>query len=124
MNHPLKICLVDDNPAITELLEDHFLVSKIDCEAVSFNDPEEAMHYLDEHDEIDVTITDFHMGKWSGFDVIEHTPREGLTILISGHITEEEKQRLDPSRVVFFDKPFSMNKIDEAIIAYSNRLSA
>ena len=124
MNHPLKICLVDDNPAITELLSDHFEFSAIDCEAISFNDPEEAIHYLDEHHEVDITITDFHMGKWTGFDVIEHTPKEGLAILISGHITEEEKKRLDPERVVFFDKPFSMNQIDQAILKWSHRLSA
>ncbi len=124
MNNPLKICLVDDNPAITELLEDHFTFSSIECEAISFNDPEEAIHYLDDHQSTDVTITDFHMGKFTGFDVIEHTPATGLTILLSGHISDEEKKHIDPERVVFFDKPVSMKQLDQAINDYSQKLSA
>lgn len=124
MGHPLQICLVDDNPAITELLEDHFHFSSIECEAVSFNDPVEAIHYLDDHPATDVTITDFHMGKFTGFDVIEHTPNNGLTILISGHISEEEKSHIDPSKVVFFDKPLSMKQLDNAIRDFSERLTA
>ncbi len=121
MDHPLKICVVDDNPAITELLEDHFLFSTIECEAISFNDPQEAIHYLDAHPSTDVTITDFHMGKYNGLDVIEHTPDSGLTILISGHISDEEKCCLDSSKVIFFDKPLSMKQLDKAIQCHSKR---
>lgn len=124
MNHPLQICLVDDNPVITELLEDHFEFSDIECEMITFNDPGKAMEYLDAHPQTDITITDFHMGAYTGFDVIEHTPDSGLTILISGHITEEEKKKLDPSKVIFFDKPLSMKQLDAAIIRFSSKMSA
>lgn len=124
MNQKLTICLVDDNPEITELLQDHFEFSKIDCESISFNDPSKAMEYLDTHPYTDITITDFHMGKYNGFDIINHSPDEGLTILMSGHITEEEKDLLDPDKVIFFDKPLSMKKLDDVIIEYSQQISA
>ncbi len=124
MNNPLKICLIDDNPAITELLEDHFMFSPIECESISFNDATEAINYLDGHQSTDVTITDFHMGAFTGFDVIPHAPDSGLTILISGHISEEEKRHIDPEKVIFFDKPLSMKQLDRVIVEFSNRMTA
>jgi len=124
MNHPLKICVVDDNPVMTELLEDHFKFGKLDCDPVIFNDPEQAIHYLDDHPKTDVTITDYHMGKFTGADVIHHTPRSGLTILISGHITPQEIKDIVEHPVVFFEKPVSMKQIDEAILTYSSRKTA
>lgn len=123
MKEPLNICVVDDDPIITELLEDHFRFSDIECTPVAFNDPEQAIHYLDEHPLTDVTITDYHMGKYTGADVIHHTPKNGLTILISGDITAGEMKEIDKSKVLFFDKPISMKQIDDAIRSFSRQIA-
>ena len=120
MNKHISICIVDDNPMITELLTDHFQFSNIDCDITSFNNPDRAISYLDEHKDIDVLITDFHLGGKTGKDIIEHTQsQKTLKILISGHISENELSQFDLSNINFFDKPLKMKELDNTIIQYS-----
>ncbi len=121
MNNNITICLVDDNPEITELLECHLQHSPINCKAVSFNDPALAIDYVKEGNPAEVVITDFHMGEINGYDVLNSVPDESFKIVVSGHITDAERTLIKKTDAVFFDKPIIMRELDQAILQHINR---
>lgn len=110
-----NICIVDDSYEVTELLEDYLEVSSLDCTIHTFNQPTEAINYLREHEDVDILITDFHMGKYTGLDVIRATQKDALKIVISGDINREELRTLRKVGVTYHDKPVSMKEIETDI---------
>lgn len=110
-----NICIVDDSYEVTELLEDYLEVSDLDCTIHTFNQPTEAINYLREHQDVDILITDYHMGKYTGLDVIRATPKEALKIVISGDINRDELRTLRKVGVTYHDKPISMKEIETDI---------
>ena len=122
MKTPIEICLVDDNPNITELLECHFLYSKVDCKSVSFNDPQKAIDYISHENSLKVLITDYHMGEISGYDVIKSTPDDICKIVISGNVDREEMNLISSENAIFFDKPIDMNSLASAILDYIKKV--
>lgn len=114
-----NICIVDDSHEVTELLEDYLEVSDLDCTIHTFNKPTEAINYLKEHQEVDILITDFHMGRYTGLDVIKATPKAALKIVISGDINRDELRTLKRVGVTYHDKPVSMKEIETDIKEFS-----
>lgn len=110
-----NICIVDDSVEVTELLEDYLEVSNLDCTIHTFNQPTEAISYLREHQDVDILITDFHMGRYTGLDVIRATRKEALKIVISGDINRDELRTLRKVGVTYHDKPVSMKEIETDI---------
>ncbi len=113
-----NICIVDDRFEVTELLEDYLAISNTDCTVHTFNQPTEAIRYLQKHQDIDILITDFHMGRYTGLDIIRATSKKALKIVISGNINGEEMKALRKEGVTFHDKPLTMKDISSDILHF------
>ncbi|MGM0444018.1 MAG: response regulator, partial [Fibrobacterota bacterium] len=61
----MNICIIDDSSDITELLKEYLLLSDIHCSITTFNNPQRAIAYIQRRQDIDVLITDMHMGAFS-----------------------------------------------------------
>ncbi len=118
----MHICIVDDHPEMTDLLEDYLDISDIDCDVDAFNNPKEAIDYLRDHDDIDILITDYHMGRYTGMDVLRETPANTLKIVISGDINREEMRGLKRTGAHFHDKPVPMKAIETEIRDFCEHL--
>ncbi|ERP31727.1 response regulator [Chitinivibrio alkaliphilus] len=107
----MKICIIDDSEEITDLLRDYLAVSDIDCTVDTYNNPEEAIKYLKGCHDTDILITDMHMGKVSGLDVIKATGQRAIKMVISGNISETEILHLETMNIKFYDKPINIKEL-------------
>jgi cyclic di-GMP phosphodiesterase len=85
-----KILVVDDEEIITTTLA-NFLFVELEAEAVTFNDPEKALAWL-QHNDVDLMISDFLMPGLDGIKLLAaarsihpHSPR----ILLTGYADKE-----------------------------------
>lgn len=108
-----KIVLVDDCKDFLKTLAE-FLESSKHFEIASFSNPEEALSYMLDKDDIYSIITDYEMPKMNGFQLIKSIlgkkPNMKI-ILMSGHDTSYIK-KVASSYDVSLDKVYLLDKLD------------
>ncbi len=111
----IKICVVDDEKYISELIKE--LLARRGYDVVSFTDPIELIEFMGDHKsnggkaEIDLLISDYSMPKCTGVEMTRQLRKNGVSvpvILMSGYpniISEAEKNELNIAEIIA--KPFS-----------------
>jgi PAS domain S-box-containing protein len=117
-NTHLKILAIDDEPVLSRILGR--MLDYMGHEAVTFNDPEKAIQYLQQNpDKIDVVITDLGMPKMTGWDVANavNKIRENLpVILVTGWSLEDSAETLNYHKVsALITKPYTSQHLLEAL---------
>ena len=87
-----QIVLLDDQEDTLLLLE-HLLKSQVDCDIITFTDPEESILYIKETPNVDLLCTDLLMPKIDGFEVIKRInqlqfPPRIVVITASDHLSD------------------------------------
>ncbi|MGM0444028.1 MAG: hypothetical protein ACQEQV_07565, partial [Fibrobacterota bacterium] len=77
----------------------------------TFNNPQRAIAYIQRRQDIDVLITDMHMGAFSGFDVLRATGMNAIKMVISGDISPPEMGSLERMGIRFYDKPLNVKQL-------------
>lgn len=119
----INICIVDDHREVTDLLQEYLSHSSISCDVTVFNKPESAIDWLQSsQSQIHILITDFHMGKYTGLDILKASPDGILKIVLSGNINIDEINNLRQRGARFFEKPVPMKTILSEVESYSSSL--
>ncbi len=106
------ILLVDDDEAVRETSAE--MLQELGYTVVQATDGHAALGMLDEHDDVDVMVTDVRMPGMSGLELSEIVGRrfqDLRVILISGYFLPQPINRR------FLQKPFRIRELDEAIRA-------
>jgi response regulator RpfG family c-di-GMP phosphodiesterase len=85
-----NIVVVDDEKFICEIIKE-ILATEKKYNPVFFNSPVRALEYIRTHP-VDLVLTDFFMGRYSGMDILEATQKyhpEAIIIMMTGHPTIE-----------------------------------
>jgi DNA-binding NtrC family response regulator len=85
-----KIVLVDDEPLVTTALR-NLLLLELDIEAITFNDPREALRSIDT-DRVELIISDFLMPDLDGIQLLRaarSVQPEAPRILLTGYADKE-----------------------------------
>ncbi len=104
------ILLVDDDETVRETSAD--MLEELGHTVLQAADGDSALVLLDEHDEIDVMVTDIRMPGMSGLELSELAGQRFLhlkIILISGYFLPQPINRR------FLQKPFRIRDLDQAI---------
>lgn len=104
------ILLVDDDETVRETSAD--MLEELGHTVLQAADGDSALMLLDEHDEIDVMVTDIRMPGMSGLELSELAGRrfrDLKIILISGYFLPQPINRR------FLQKPFRIRDLDQAI---------
>lgn len=112
MKNP-KILIIDDEQTIVSSMVYYFVRKGYD--AKGFNNPEEAIAALAQNG-FDVVVTDLHMDRITGFEIIELVRKkfpEVLIIAMSGKYTRHDIEGLDVN--YFFEKPFLFKDLEDVI---------
>jgi CheY-like chemotaxis protein len=128
LNHkneqPLKICVIDDEQYLCELLE--IELTCLGYSVKSFDNSRIAADYLrDNLDEIDAVITDYSMPHLTGLElaiaVLKMRPQ--LPILICTGYSDKLKSKADlpEGNTFLFRKPFNPKELDKTIKAFFNK---
>jgi CheY-like chemotaxis protein len=103
-----RIFIVDDEPMLLELAAK--IIGSLDCEVVTFNNPEKALQaYSESATPPDLIITDFAMHQMDGLDLIRECRRlhpKQKIILLSGTVDQTifAGTGVRPDR--FLEKPY------------------
>lgn len=92
---PVRIVLVEDNPADVLLVEKALEARGIDCELIRYEDGEQAIRALTEEDEgaPDLILLDLNLPRVEGFDVLKAIRgRPALVSVPVGILTSSETQ--------------------------------
>jgi two-component system sensor histidine kinase EvgS len=108
----LKILVVDDNPAVNDILCQ--LCSFLGHEAIAAQNGAEGLAFVERDDEISMVFTDFRMPVMNGVEMLKRLKDLRSTIpvvLITGSIVEEDlgSERTGFDAVV--SKPFELKTI-------------
>lgn len=106
------ILLVDDDEAVRETSAE--MLQELGYTVVQATDGHAALGMLDEHDDVDVMVTDVRMPGMSGLELSEIVGQrfqDLRVILISGYFLPQPINRR------FLQKPFRIRELDEAIRA-------
>ena len=118
----LKVVVVDDEPQITDLLNEFLMCISKNLEVHTFNDPEEARAHLQQH-HVDILITDYKMPKYDGIQLMKLVPVDATKVLISGFVSEITESQLHSLKASFLEKPVSMKDLGKLICKAESRRS-
>lgn len=113
----MSVLLIDDEPSVLNAL--CLLLKAIGYDAKGYNDPKEALSYIDSEEgaKIDIVLCDLRMPDMNGFDVlkaIRSKNSELMFVLISAHAnTEDVQEALSLGANGFLGKPFSPEQFHE-----------
>lgn len=121
-----KILLVDDSKPFNFLSKLTIQNSSIDCEIHEALNGQLALDYLAKAGECpDVILLDINMPVMDGFQFLKEYERRGYCthntkiFMLTSSVREEDKDKSLASKYVkgYFDKPLSVNHIDEILSA-------
>jgi len=113
------LLLIDDNPAIRQMLDSLFS-STHECQTA--DRAEQALEYL-KYRKFDVVITDVSMPGLGGVEVLQRikSEHEGTqVIVISGRPDEYRDKVLEMGAFAFYGKPFSLTEIEASVASAIN----
>lgn len=118
MKDRLRILIVEDEPAVAELIA--LILGGPAAKVVSASDGWMALMKIGAAGEpFDVVITDHHMQRVSGLDLVRRLRTrhfEGKIIVLSGHLTKENIQAYEEQNVdMFLAKPFDVEELQLAV---------
>ena len=127
MKNRLRILTVEDEPAVTELLA--LLLGGPAAKVTSASDGWMAlMKVAAAAEPFDVIITDHHMRRVSGLDLVRRLRMRdfaGKIIVLSGHLTEENIRAYQELKVdMFLAKPFDIEELQLAMNLLTKKPSA
>ena len=108
------LLLIDDDPAVRDLLEMLFSGSH---ECHTADRAEQALQFLEVRD-YDVVITDVSMPGLGGVEVLQRVRQHDSAtpvIVISGRPDEYQEKVLEMGAFAFFAKPFSLSAIEASV---------
>ena len=108
------LLLIDDDPAVRDLLELLFSESH-ECQTA--DRAEQALQFLEVQD-YDVVITDVSMPGLGGVEVLQRVRQHDSAtpvIVISGRPDEYQEKVLEMGAFAFFAKPFSLSAIEASV---------
>ena len=111
----MKILIVDDEPELAELLK--FGLEDLSYDVEVKSNPLDALESL-KSNSFDLVLTDNHMPKMTGLELIQKMPTNIPVFLISGNPTLETDNLGDHFKGVI-PKPFDCNQIHEKIKVFN-----
>ncbi|MFP4162526.1 MAG: response regulator [Chitinispirillaceae bacterium] len=114
MSENLEIMIVDDENQITDLLKSFISLHAPDAIVHAFNDPGEAMSYL-QSNHLDLVITDYQMPCINGLTLLESAHPDVTKVLISGYVSQIAEEKLSKLNAVFFEKPIKFLELGKII---------
>ena len=127
MKNRLRILTVEDEPAVTELLA--LLLGGPAAKVTSATDGWMALMKIGAAAEpFDVVITDHHMRRVSGLELVRRLRVRGFAgkiIVLSAHLTKENIQAYEELKVdMFLAKPFDIEELQLAMNLLTKKPSA
>ena len=107
-----RVLIVDDEPLncayIKRILAPHYV------DVISFTNFTDALLHLDSDMDFDLIISDLHIGRSSGFDLItlareKMSPRKCNYVLLTGDIDQSVSNRCSQEQVFYLNKPVNEN---------------
>lgn len=124
-NEVLKILIVDDDKATTQMLADYFGGKGETCKV--YNKGAEGLEAM-RRGSFDVVLLDLNMPEFSGFDTLRVLAYGGIlkekhVILITAMDIppQQEKQMVAAGLADIVRKPFSLNALDKAVNRYRKK---
>jgi DNA-binding NtrC family response regulator len=119
-----KIVLVDDDPLITTALK-NFLFIELDVEAITFNDPRQALAHL-EREQVELIISDFLMPALDGIQLLlaaRAAQPQAPRILLTGYADKENaiKAINEVALFQYVEKPWDNHALKNTIRAALER---
>lgn len=121
----LKILIINDDKATTQMLADYFEGKGETCRV--FNKGAEGLEAI-KKDSFDVVLLDLNMPEFSGFDTLRVLAYGGIlkekhVILITAMDIppQQEKQMISAGLVEIIRKPFSLDALDKAVNRYRKK---
>ncbi len=112
-----RILVVDDEKYICEIIRS-VLADSLGHDVVAFNDPQEAIDYVDRQ-RVDLVLTDLVMGRLSGIDILKHCSArqpDAVVIFMTGHPTVENAiSVLKLGAYDYLIKPFKLETLRAAV---------
>lgn len=124
---PYKIVVIDDDKEMLDLIKLNLTsVSENDIEVTIFENPQEALNYI-QHHPIHIVITDLYMDQQSGMDVLEKCLelQKGLQIIAisADYSTESALSCYNRGAKFILNKPFKKMELVKAIADCINFLN-
>ncbi len=114
--HPINILVVDDEPDFRIILDK--ILEKVGFTVMTATNGEEAFQLFTKN-KFDLVVTDIHMPKVDGIQLIKQIKDENPwipIIAISGYETESAiHSKIDSKKIYFLRKPFLKKDIEEVI---------
>ena len=127
----VKILLVDDNEWELFLHQELFSMDKVDCELLPFTSANDALNYLQLHDNNSnqyLILSDLNMPGMNGFEFLDNIKKLSYDLqerikffLISSTLNyyEVKKAKSTPGIQEFYSKPFVVSDFTRHIPAYA-----
>jgi DNA-binding response OmpR family regulator len=117
MSTNCTILIVDDEKDLLDMYREFFEMEKFNV--FSASSAELALEIFQEHPEIQVIISDSHMKKMSGLDLLQELskrPKMPLFYLATGDSADSELKILKLGATGLILKPFDMSEVIERIL--------
>lgn len=114
-----RVLLVDDEPMVTSSLRT-FLDLELDINAVTFNDPAQALNYVAEHP-VDLVISDFLMPHMDGLHFLVEVQRQQPAVprvLLTGYADKKNAIRaINQVRLFrYIQKPWDNQHLKDVVV--------
>jgi CheY-like chemotaxis protein len=119
---PIRVLLVEDNPADQLLAEEIILAAHPDSRITVIDDGEKAI-YAVEHwstsDLPDIVFLDLNLPRINGHEVLDHIKQRGFkvpVIILTGSTSEKDIERARRHNILdYIIKPIGMKELEETI---------
>jgi two-component system, LuxR family, response regulator FixJ len=113
MADPIRIALIDDDPAVLDSLRLYFQRKKL--QTACFNTPDEFLAAIDRSEQFDCVVSDVRMPSMSGLELVGHLKTRGFNrpiVLITGHgDIDMAVSAIKLGAFDFIEKPFDETRL-------------